>query len=188
MVTQGCLGIVIGWFIWSDDDTWNFSCHLPLSPLILHMPLTLIFLVAFRCRDCLVPGRANEHGCIQLHFAPPLHYYESTGKRISGGHQVCWTCPLCCNSHRILPGACEGADRTHPKSHATWANKVSLLNLFNLLNTYLKEQCGTSIDKSPFVEAGYCSCPVHEASFFGPRHNIGTLLQVYDTSRYNAVQ
>ena len=44
-----------------------------------------VFLL-YRCRDRLVPGGANEYGCVQLHQPPPANGDEGAGPRSHRAH------------------------------------------------------------------------------------------------------
>ena len=55
--------------------------------------------ILYRRRDSVVPGGADEHGCIQLHQPPPADGDEGAGQGPVGGH-----------SNGLLLGARAGAD------------------------------------------------------------------------------
>jgi len=42
--------------------------------------------ILYRRRDSVVPGGADEHGCIQLHQPPPADGDEGAGQGPVGGH------------------------------------------------------------------------------------------------------
>ena len=88
-----------------------------------------------RCGDCVVPGGAHEHGCIQLHLSSALYCHEGSSAGFVWRHQVHRQSTFSCYSHRLPVGSCTGAVRAGKEGTAAGADQVPLMGMqiFTLL-------------------------------------------------------
>lgn len=89
-----------------------------------------------RCGDCVVPGGAHEHGCIQLHLSSAVYCHEGSQAWFVWGHQVCGQSTFSCYSNRLPVGSCAGAVRASKEGTAARADQIPLM-----LCVYLKTTC-----------------------------------------------
>lgn len=83
----------------------------------------------YRCRDRVVPGGADEHGCIQLHQPTAAYGDEGAWPGRHRGHQVRWQSPLGGHRDGLLLSARAGADRAGAEGAAARPHQVPVLIL-----------------------------------------------------------
>ena len=91
-----------------------------------------------RCGDCVVPGGAHEHGCIQLHLSSVVYCHEGSWAGFVWRHQVCGQSTFSCYSNRLPVGSCAGAVRASEEGTAARADQIPLMLCTCV---YLKTTC-----------------------------------------------
>ena len=91
-----------------------------------------------RCGDCVVPGGAHEHGCIQLHLSSAVYCHEGSWAGFVWRHQVCGQSTFSCYSNRLPVGSCAGAVRASEEGTAARADQIPLMLCTCV---YLKTTC-----------------------------------------------
>jgi hypothetical protein len=77
----------------------------------------------------VVPGGADEHGCIQLHQPPPADGDEGAGPGQHRGHQVRGQGPVGGHRDGLLLGARAGADGAGAEGAAARPHQLPVLIL-----------------------------------------------------------